>query len=170
MAFTFDGKDHMNGKGTLEDYFSAETWAAPGEENPTGNVIDELCLELFSKMSGVDPKSTFRLQWVDYGNAVDYTSIETSEGLLMVCIQPDDPIMGLWQDGKPIAAFYASYRGIYQAGGYVATTGQQFFASDFAEEPHNKWIERGATCADIAQDYLLNIGQEHRVESDEDDF
>lgn len=164
----------MSGEGTLKEYFTHE--AEPSNDD---GIVDRLQLELFTKLSGLNESETMQVFWPDD----DYPWVEDEEeafklakatmkalkakthtaGLVLIGVQPDDPILALYKDGEPVAAFYASYRGVYQAGAYVASgvnAGRHYFAHNMfeadPERPQDEWIEDyEAGCSQIAQDFLL---------------
>lgn len=190
-AGTTPGMHGEGGRGTIKEYFSPETWASTPEgvdkakeilgEGFTddyldrNNAIDRLQTELFSTMIGLTGDEQVRVVWPEDG-WYDEESVRKAvrrlhyartkmKGLVLIGWQMDDPTMMLFEDGRPLAAFYASYRGMYQAGGFVhqrknadgewEVVDEEYFASDFAGEPHNTWIDGGGGCANVARSYLL---------------
>lgn len=156
------------GDGTLEEYFThkptsesfgnevtealdKEFWA---DIDSRDNAIDRLCLQLFSEFSGLPETEHINVFWPEDMRGVRNRA--RRKGAVLIGWQPDDPILALYKDGEPIAAFYASYRGMYQAGGYVAVTDKAYFAHNFLpDSPQDTWEERGAVCSDIARSFLL---------------
>lgn len=154
------------------------------------SALDRLQLQLFTEFSGLGENEVMQVFWPDYESDPYFQMFEDDDeaekaikasrealfakkdqpGLVLIGIQPDDPILALFKDGEPVAAFYASYRGVYQAGGYVASdrvvdhrikTDRHYFAHNMfaAEElPQNEWIEDyEAVCSQIARDFLLGL-------------
>jgi hypothetical protein len=165
------------GTGTLKEYFTQSPWHDDSEAETTDPLItemaalaeerddhvDRLLLQLFTEFSNVDPDEQVRVFMCDYGAEANraWRRHSKKKGLVMVMIHPDDPVFMLYRDGTPISAFYASYRGVYQAGGFVVASGKSYFAHNaFTVEhagAHNVWHEPGGGCADIARDYLLDL-------------
>lgn len=172
----------MSGEGTLEEYFTHKPneqitdpdWTPEfakqmqemqAETDERDGAVDRLCLQLFSEFSGLDKTEIVQVSFPE----PEYTSMRKAKkalqeaykgaesgGLVLLGWQPDDPILALYKDGQPIAAFYASYRGAYIAGGYVHQTGQEYLASNFhGDETDDTWLPGDNTCADIARDFLL---------------
>ncbi len=76
----------------------------------------------------------------------------------------DDPVYELYLNREPIAAWYTSFRGVYQAGGYIVEGDRCFYASDCSMDvgvPKNTLVEdtpKARICAEVARDSLLNQG------------
>jgi hypothetical protein len=83
------------------------------------------------------------------------------QGWVLVAHNLDDPIIKLYKGMQPIASWYASFRGVYQAGGYIIEGDRAFFATDIVlpDFKVNELIEttpRFLACAKIAKEGLLN--------------
>lgn len=160
----------MSGEGTLEEYFThkpfdmADDGQSPTidpsfekEINDRDSAIDRLCLELFADKSGLQRSDVIKVTWPE--SSRELRNAKRRKGLQLVGIQPDDPILMLFKDGEPIAAFYASYRGVYQAGGYVVSTGESFGANNFVNEgterTNDQWYVGGGICSQIAEEAAL---------------
>jgi len=187
VVFKFnDGSSGLRGEGvgTLQEYFTPTSSGRPmvSKDADDGGVpdpivpdsfwddlddrnseLDRLTLQLFSEFSGLSKDDIVNVFWFDYGTDEKRRARQRAErkGLNLICIYPDDAIMALYKDGQPVAAFYASFRGCYQAGGYVVEGNREYFAHDaFKEEfggKQNTWHERTNGCADVARDYLLKV-------------
>lgn len=185
--FVYEDDMQMDGHGPLRAYFKQEEGASewmhekldkaiPGfmdEIDERNDHIDRLCLQLFSEFSGISPDAEVTVRWPEMNyQGADHRILpelinenRTKGGLLLIGWQPDDPIIALYRDGQPVSAFYASYRGVYQAGGYVMATNKHYFAHDFAPEaeagPMNTWVDDGESsrgCSSIAEDFLKSQG------------
>lgn len=156
----------FSGTGTVGEYFGPKTrsealaglddeFVKEMDERDSG--IDQLCVQLFTEFSGVGENEVMTVVWPETKRELR-SAIRKGSGLVMIGVQPDDPIMGLFRDGTPLAAFYASYRGAYQAGAYVVETDVHYFAHNaFVESfagPMNTWQERASVCGEIAQEFL----------------
>lgn len=170
----------LEGEGTLEEYFTHKPTELPeefkkidlidadfeAEINDRDSAIDRLCLELFADKSGLPRDSVVKVVWPETGYYDEENYRESvrllrnakrRKGLWLIGWQMDDPILSLWKDGKPIAAFYASYRGVYQAGGYVVATDAHYSANNFANSDpadNDVWHEYEAGCSDVAMDFV----------------
>lgn len=73
----------------------------------------------------------------------------------LLWVYSDDFQTVLFKDGKPMAGMYASFRGVYQAGGWLVNTKTELYANNFREGPHNVWIDvtgKGWIDPEIAKD------------------
>lgn len=182
MAFNWT-ETYLSGKGSMYDYFVYEE-GVPEKPRTVADQVHDLLLppELtrdqhlmhlmveWAQMCGLknDDQVTadfFEAEYVMPDNDPDQeeNAVASSyswpegwnKGWFILLVQPDDPIYIIYKDGKPKGAYYASFRGVYQAGCVVTDTGKKYFALNFGlSQPHNVWKERDSTCAQEAQDYM----------------
>lgn len=144
-------EEGLEGEGRADDYFEG-VWTEP---------IDRLVMEIFRKTG---------LKDFTFIRAVCPEGDVQNEGLPMgwvfVLNTPDDAILELYKDRKPLAAFYASYRGRYQAGAYIHEEGKFYYASDALDDGKKDiWFEQDSICGQIARDSLLKINYHHEEEA-----
>lgn len=156
----------LSGEGSIKEYFTHEPLkmdsdlpidpAFEKEINDRDSAIDRLCLELFTTLGGLNETETTTVFWPEEIEEVKILS--KRKGVTLIGWQMDDPILAMFKDGKPIAAFYASYRGQYIAGGFVERTGQHLHATNLNETAEgarpDEWVEWESGCAQIAHDFL----------------
>lgn len=163
MAFDEYGE---SGTGTVEEYFHQDTRTEVLEGidpqfikdlDDRDSNLDRLLVQLFTEFSGVGKDEVMTVVWPESKRELR-SAIRKGSGLVMIGVQPDDPIMGLFRDGTPLSAFYASFRGCYQAGAYVVKTDTHYFAHDAFKEsyagPMNTWQEHESVCSEISQEFL----------------
>jgi hypothetical protein len=110
-----------------------------------GRHLDRLEKELYEKAGVRDDEeiTVFYDEWNP-----------TNKGLELF-VWTDDFTTVLHRDGGAIAGMYVTFRGLYQAGGYIKEGEQRLYASDVWDEPHNVWREVGECLAtDIARDAM----------------
>ena len=184
--FNWD-EDQTTGTGTLREFF--EIGENPVEEileqttdlspekqkefrEMMGNYAErdkslaELMLE-WAVMCGLNPDDQISAEslWSEDREVKD---IPPKTGIFAMIYQPDDAIYSLWKDGEILGAYYASFRGFYQAGCYVKALDKSYFAhdcfeaKDFRDNPEfgeqNKWHEwNQSTCGDIAKEFCEDV-------------
>lgn len=125
-------------------YKAYQAWFdAQGYSDGTEDPIRKLERELWEK-AGYKPEEPIDVQENEW-------TTNTSGWCLRV--YTDDLTEVLLKDGKPMAGFYASFRGVYQAGGYVVDGDQHWYAHNFREDEHDTWKRYKYTMdSEIAKD------------------
>lgn len=193
--FQYDeGLEGFQGTGTIEQYFRYEKYeikdasyleylnSKSDEEKAERKKFDDyiekrdralsrLLIQLFTEYSGLKPEDQIKAFCLE--SREEQEALVNQGGLVMILCSPDDPIYGLFKDGKPVAAYYASFRGMYQAGGYVAETNKHYYAHNFRESPQDVWLEDGKDieghdiCSEIAEEFLFPERREARYAAQE---